>query len=74
MTTTNVIKNTELITNTLNDCIKLIKENRLSISNADEYEDKFKSNLSQEYLSLESIRSIKEFWNKNSKTGINTKT
>jgi hypothetical protein len=68
--TTNVIKNSEIITNALNDCIKLIEQNRSSISNADDFEVKFKSYLNQEYLSLESIRCIKEFWNKNSNSGL----
>ena len=68
--TTNVIKNSEIITNALNDCIKLIEQNRSSISNADDFEVKFKSYLNQEYLSLESIRCIKEFWNKNKENRI----
>ena len=68
--TTNVIKNTEIITNTLNNCIKLIKENRTSIKNANDFEEKFQLYLSQEYLSLESVRNIKEFWNKYSKSGL----
>jgi hypothetical protein len=68
--TTNVIKNTETITNKINDCIKLINDNRSSISSADDFENKFQSYLKQEYLSLESIRCIKEFWNKNSNSGL----
>jgi hypothetical protein len=55
----NVIKNTEIIKKTTEDCIKLIDENRQTIPNAHDIEKQFRGYLTEEYLSMDAVRSLK---------------
>lgn len=55
-----VIQNTDLIKDRVRECIKLTEDDESNKS-------RFENELNEEYLTLDFIKFLKTFWNKNSK-------